>query len=128
MDKKLYDAYKAAVENETRAYKVGYEFGLDRHFFGIEKVSNEEHEKFMEMDGRMKERGEGYRDGYVGKPPRDVHRGIGNKNRQIGEEKREKYMAVRVTDKMKKTYKDQAKRQGMDLSEWIIKTLDAACE
>lgn len=56
-----------AIENQD--YATGYQRGLRRHYHGENFGTDDEHEKFMALEGNRGEIGRGYRDGFNGLEP-----------------------------------------------------------
>ena len=114
----------AAKETIGGEYFMGYQQGLRRFFHG---------EKFMlpapveTLRGVPGERGEGFSAGLDGKPPRGMHANLGNLNAQ-GDLPADTQLQLRLNSAAKARYVKAAKRDGLKLSAWVIKHLDAAVD
>lgn len=106
-------------------YAAGYRRGLRRHYHGEIFGTPTEHEKWLHLSGYRQEMGDGYRDGFDGKPPRGLHGNIGNTNAQ-GELPADSQLQIRLNSAVKSAYVKQAQSEGMKLSSWVLKTLSAA--
>jgi hypothetical protein len=80
MRENTFKACMAAAQLIGGDYAAGYLRGLRRHHHGENFGEPGEHEKWLALDGRRQEMGDGYRDGFAGVAPRGMHGGIGNQN------------------------------------------------
>lgn len=124
MKESKFKTFMVAAESIGGDYSVGYQRGLRRFFHGESFGTVADHEKWIGLDGHRKEMGDGYRDGFLGKPPKGFHGMLGNKNAQIGELPADSWLQVRLNSQVKSKYVKQAQKEGMNLSAWIIKTLN----
>lgn len=108
-------------------YATGYQRGLHRHHHGDAFGTQLEHDLWLSLgtDGdTWHETGDGYRDGYAGRPPRGMHGNLGNQNAAKGEA--DSHLHIRVPSSKKAAYVKAAQASGMNLSEWVIDRLDDA--
>jgi len=124
MDRKKFEAYLKAAKAIDGDYSTGYQQGLRRHYHGEQFALPTSIEVLQERDD---ERGEGFRDGYSGKPPRGFHGGLGNAN-AAGEVELDSWLQVRVNGSAKAGWVKKAQAEGLKLSAWVIKTLNQAGE
>lgn len=124
MQESQFKSFMAAAKAIAGEYADGYRRGIRRHYYGHQFGSPAEHEQWMNLSGSRQELGDGYRDGFAGKPPRGFHGNLGNLNAQ-GDLPADSSIQFRVNSQVKASYVKQAQREGMKLSAWIIKTLDA---
>lgn len=125
MTEKKYQAYRAAAQSlgdTEKEYALGYARGIQRFYFGEVFGTDQEHQQCLALEGSRQERGDGYRDGFAGKPPRGHHANLGNQHAAGGEA--DEYLHVRLPSAKKAAYKATAKRQNKTLSEWVIQNLD----
>ena len=127
MNEHKFKTYMLAGKSVGGDYAAGYQRGLRRYHHGENFGTEADHLKWVSLDGHCQERGDGYRDGVAGKPPRGMHGNIGNLNAQ-GELPADSQLQVRLNSQVKSRYVKQARRESMKLSQWVLKTLDAACE
>lgn len=125
MNENKFKTYMAAAESMGGPYSEGYKRGLRRLYHGPNFGPDNEHEKWMSLEGSRAELGEGYRDGFGGKPPRGMHGNIGNLN-AAGELPLDSHLHIRVNSQAKSAYVKAAQREGLKLSQWVTKTLDSA--
>lgn len=125
MKESQFQSYMAAAQALDSEYKSGYQRGLRRHRHGDNFGTDDEHEQWLNLTGHRQELGDGYRDGFEGRPPRGFHGNLGNLNAQ-GDLPADSTIQFRVNSQIKASYVKQAQREGLKLSAWIIKTLDAA--
>lgn len=125
MNESKYKAHMAAAKALCGDYSDGYRRGIRRHYHGEQFGTNAEHEQWMGLKDHQQELGDGYRDGFAGKPPRGFHGNLGNLNAQ-GELPADSSIQFRVNSQVKASYVEQAQREGLKLSAWIIKSLEAA--
>lgn len=126
MNKRQFETYFAAAEKIGGDYMSGYRRGL-RHHAHENHGDPSEHEAWMAASGARQELGDGYRDGAAGRPPRGFHGNLGNLNAQ-GALPADSQLQVRVNSQVKARWVKQAQREGMKLSQWVAKHLDAACD
>ena len=124
MQESQFKSFMAAAKAIAGEYADGYRRGIRRHYHGHQFGSPAEHEQWVNLSGSRQELGDGYRDGFAGKPPRGFHGNLGNLNAQ-GDLPADSSIQFRVNSQVKASYVKQAQREGMKLSAWIIKTLDA---
>jgi hypothetical protein len=120
-----FKSYMAAAQALCGDYSDGYRRGIRNYYHGEQFGTDAEHEKWLGLKDHQQELGDGYRDGFAGKPPRGFHGNLGNLNAQ-GELPADSSIQFRVNSQVKASYVKQAQRDGLKLSAWIIKTLDAA--
>ncbi|MDY0208065.1 MAG: hypothetical protein RBR82_15800 [Pseudomonas sp.] len=92
--------------------------------FSVAPMMDSEHEQWLNLKDHQQALGDGYRDGFAGVPPRGFHGNLGNLNAQ-GDLPADSSIQLRVNSQIKASYVKQAQREGLKLSAWIIKTLDA---
>ena len=109
MNKTKFKAYILAAENLGGPYSTGYQRGLRRHYHGEKYGNPGEHEKWLALDG---ERGDGYRDGFEGKPPSGTHGGVGNGNALDGDEPKESGFSGRCLTEEKAAWVKAAQKAG----------------
>lgn len=124
MRESQFKSFVAAAQAIGGEYSDGYRRGVRRHYHGDQFGSSAEHEQWMQLSDHRQELGDGYRDGFAGLPPRGFHGNLGNLNAQ-GELPADSSIQFRVNSQVKASYVKQAQREGLKLSAWIIKTLDA---
>ncbi|OXS14893.1 hypothetical protein CGX12_11780 [Zobellella denitrificans] len=127
MNEGKFKTYMYAAKTIGGDYAAGYQRGLRRHFHGEKFGTEAEHQQWLALDGHRQELGDGYRDGVEGGPPRGFHGNLGNLNAQ-GELPADSQMQIRLNSQVKARYVKKAQREGMKLSAWVLKTLDAACQ
>lgn len=76
-------------------------------------------------DEQYNEQVEGYRNGYSGNPPAGFSNTFIELHNREGHESNT-YIQAKTTSKNKYRYEEQAKNEGLELSDWVIKTLNAA--
>lgn len=118
-----FQTYLAAAETIGGDYLAGYRQGLRRYHHGETFQVSGGVEAWLTLED---ERGEGFRDGLEGRPPRGFHGNLGNLNAQ-GELPADSQLQIRVNSQVKARWVKQAQREGLKLSQWVHKTLDAAC-
>ena len=124
MKETQFKSYIAATKNLGGDYGAGYRRGIRRHYHGEQFGTDDEHEQWLGLKDYQQELGDGYRDGFAGKPPHGFHGNLGNLNAQ-GELPADSSIQFRVNSQVKASYVKQAQKEGLKLSAWIIKTLDA---
>lgn len=122
MTEEKFKAYMLAAREVGGEYRAGYETGLRAHHHGEQFQVTGGIDAWMQYGG---ERSEGFRQGYAGKPPKGFHGNIGNLNAR-SELPADAQLQVRLNSQVKARYVKQAQRESLKLSEWVIKTLDAA--
>ena len=127
MNEQKFKTYMIAAESIGGDYLRGYQRGLRRHHHGDNFGTESEHEQYLNLSGSRQTIGDGYRDGFAGKPPVGFHGNIGNLNAS-GELPADSQLQVRLNSQIKSRYVKQAQRENLKLSQWVLKTLDAACE
>lgn len=127
MNEQKFKTFMAAANTVEGDYSTGYQRGLRRHYHGENFGTEAEHDKWSGLDGHRQDLGDGYRDGAAGKPPRGFHGNLGNLN-AAGELPADSQLQVRLNSQVKARYVKQAQREGLKLSQWVLKTLDAAAE
>lgn len=129
MNERKFQAYMDAAKAIEGDYSVGYRRGLRRYHHGEQFGTGAEHQQWMTLglggDHRT-ERGDGYRDGAAGKPPRGTHAGVGNDN-AARDEPADTWLQVRLNARQKARYVKQAQQEGLKLSAWVLRHLDAVC-
>ncbi|GGB53124.1 hypothetical protein GCM10011607_12040 [Shewanella inventionis] len=129
MNENKFKTYLTAAKSLNNEYSRGYQRGLRRHFHGEGFGSDEEHEQYMKLglhgDYRV-DIGNGYRDGFTGKPPLGFHANLGNSNAQH-ELPADSQLQCRLNSQLKSRFVKQAQKEGMKLTPWILKTLQNAC-
>ena len=124
MDKQKFTAYMEAASTLSGDYKAGYWRGLRRHYHGPDFDRVGEHKKWMTLDGHRQEQGDGYRDGFAGKPPRGFHGNIGNQN-AAGAEKTGGNLNIRTEgDELALWTKAAQMEPGRTRSDWVRATLN----
>lgn len=118
---------KIAAKSIGGDYASGYQQGLRRFYHGESLGTVTEHDKWLHLDGQRQELGDGYRDGFTGKPPRGMSAMLGNKNAQ-NDLPADCHIHIRINCQLKSLYVKQAQKEGMKLSAWMIKTLTAGCK
>ena len=124
MKETQFKSFVAAAKAIGGEYGDGYRRGVRRHYPGEQFGTESEHEQWLNLKDHQQALGDGYRDGFAGVPPRGFHGNLGNLNAQ-GELPADSSIQFRVNSQVKASYVKQAQREGMKLSAWIIKTLDA---
>jgi len=127
MNQQKFDTFMAAAQTLPEDYAKGYQRGLRRYFHGEKFGTTAEHEQWVGMDGHRQEMGDGYRDGFAGNPPRGFHGNLGNLNAQ-GDLPANSHLNIRVNSQAKAGWVKKASAEGMTLTQWVIKTLDAAAK
>lgn len=127
MNESKFKTYMRAAQTMGGDYASGYQRGLRRHYHGDNFGTPAEHEQWLHLSGHRQELGDGYRDGFDGKPPRGLHGNTGNTNAQ-GEIPADAQLQIRLNSAVKSAYVKQAQREGMKLSPWVLKTLSNACD
>lgn len=127
MNESKFKSYMMAAETIGGDYLSGYQRGLRRFHHGEDFGTLQDHQKWLTLDGHRQELGDGYRDGSNGKPPKGFHGNIGNLNKQ-GELPADSQLQVRLNSQIKARYVKQAQREGMKLSQWVLKTLNDAID
>ena len=125
MNENKFKTYMAAAESMGSSYSEGYKRGLRRLYHGSNFGSDNEHEKWMGLGGGRQEHGDGYRDGFYGRPPRGFHGNIGNLN-AAGELPLDSHLHIRVNGQAKSSWVKAAQREKLKLSQWVTKHLDKA--
>lgn len=123
MNERKFSTYLSAAETIGGDYLAGYRQGLRRHYHGERFQVSGSMDAWLALDD---DRGEGFRDGLEGRPPRGFHANLGNLNAQ-GELPADSQLQIRVNSQVKARWVKQAQREGLKLSQWVHKTLDAAC-
>lgn len=123
MDDRKFQIYMAAAKTEDDDYARGYQRGLRRHHHGERFGSDDEHALWMSFSGHRQELGDGYRDGFAGRPPKWLHGNAGNTNAQRGDDLATAVLHVRCTPEQKSGWVKRAQSEGMKLSEWVIARL-----
>lgn len=116
MDPKKFEAYTAAAREIGGDYADGYVLGLVAHDRGESPSS---------LSSSSEERAAGYADGLAGRPPRGAHGNLGSRN-AAGDVDLDSWLQVRVNSKQKAGWVKAAQREGLKLSGWVTKTLEAA--
>ncbi len=98
-------------------YAAGYVRGLRRHYHGAKFGSAAEHKNWMESTGHRQTEGEGYREGFAGKPPRQER--AGNPGVIPGEIQQRRN--ITLSDRLA----EKAERIGGNVSEGIRIALEA---
>lgn len=124
MKETQFKSFVAAAKAIGGEYGDGYRRGVRRHYHGEQFGTDSEHEQWLNLKDHQQALGDGYRDGFAGVPPRGFHGNLGNLNAQ-GELPADSSIQFRVNSQVKASYVKQAQREGLKLSAWIIKTLDA---
>lgn len=124
MNKSKFKTYLMAAETIGGPYCTGYQRGLRRFHHGENFESDQDHQQWLVLDGPRQALGDGYRDGVQGKPPKGFHGNIGNRNAR-GELPADSQLQVRLNSQVKARYVKQAQKEGLKLSEWVLKTLDS---
>lgn len=119
-DFNLYITVANALKDD---YSRGYIRGLRRHYHGDNFGTNEEHEKFMALDEHHQATGAGYRDGFAGLKPRNMHGGFGNDNAKK-EVVASAQIQIRCTTEQKNLAVKAAQRNGMKLSQYILSLIE----
>lgn len=127
MNQKKFETLMAAAGSVGGDYEKGYQRGLRRHYHGEKFGTDEEHKQWSSLSGHRQELGDGYRDGFSGKPPRGFHGNIGNLNAQ-GDLPADSQLQVRLNKRVKAAFVKQAQREGLKLSQWVNKTLESAVD
>ena len=127
MDEQKFQAFMMAVELIGGDYQNGYRLGLRRYYHGERFGTSEEHEKCLNLSGYCQQMGDGYRDGFAGKPPKGMHGNLGNSN-AFKENKAGSAINIRVPTDLKAHCVAKAKKQGLTLSVWLQKILQDACK
>ena len=109
MNQQKFKAYMEAAQDLGDPYSTGYQRGLRRHYHGEKYGDPGEHEKWIALDG---ERGDGYRDGFEGKPPAGMHSGIGNQNALAGDKPKESSFTGRCLTEEKAAWVKAAQKAG----------------
>jgi len=102
-------------------YISGYRRGLRRHFHGENFGTADEHQMWSEFSD---ERGEGYRDGFAGKPPPGVHRNTGNRH-AAKDVQHDSVIYIRCTREQKNAFSSTAQAEGKKLSAWALELMEA---
>ncbi len=123
MNQKKFETLMAAAESVGGDYAKGYQRGLRRHHHGESFGTKEEHKQWLSLSDHRQELGDGYRDGFAGKPPRGFHGNIGNLNAQ-GDLPANSTLQMRLNSQLKSSYVKQAQKEGLKLTEWVLKTLN----
>jgi hypothetical protein len=124
MKESQFKTYLAAADTIDDNYSVGYQHGLRRHYHGDNFQVPGGLDAWRALDD---DRGEGFRDGESGRPPRGFHGNIGNLN-AAGDLPADSQLQVRVNSQVKARWVKQSQIEGLKLSQWVHKTLDDACE
>lgn len=127
MNEGKFKTYMAAAETIGGDYQAGYQRGLRRHYHGEQFGTEAEHQQWLSLDGHRQDLGDGYRDGFEGRPPRGFHGNLGNLHAQ-GELPADTQIQIRLNSQLKARFVKQAQREDMKLSAWVLKTLAAACD
>ncbi|QIR16624.1 hypothetical protein [Shewanella aestuarii] len=130
MEFKKFKAYMLTAEKMSCDYSRGYKHGLRRCYHGESFGTEQEHDQYMQMgitDEYRKEIGDGYRDGFAGKAPKNRHGNIGNTNAQK-ELPADTQLQCRINSQFKAQIIRQANKDGMKLTPWILQTLAKACD
>ena len=124
MNKNIFEKYMSFAKVQPGDYYKGYQKGLRRLYHGEKFGTVEDHKKHMAMADHRQEMGEGYRAGFSGEPPKGLHGMTGHQNAMKGEEPASSILTVRVTPTQKALWVKAAQKEGLKLSEWVIKTLN----
>lgn len=127
MQESKFKSFMAAAKTIDGKYSEGYCGGLRRHYHGEQFGTDTEHSQWMNLKDHRQELGDGYRDGFAGKPPRGFHGNLGNLN-AAGVLPADSQLQVRVRSEIKQGYASQAKLEGVTLSSWVLKTLNDAID
>lgn len=130
MDKSKFEKYIVAAKSLDSDYYIGYRDGLSRHYHGVRFSTNLSHSEYMSLGvdgGHRQERGDGYRHGFAGAPPRGIHGNLGNSNAQ-GELPADTTLQIRLNTKYKDTWKKRADDLGVSVSKHVIDVMNADCE
>ncbi len=106
-------------------YDLGYQRGLRRFYHGEKFGTQSEHEEWMNLSGNRKNMGKGYQDGFSGLPPAGYHGNIGNQNARK-EQTADSTLVIRLNSRVKAGYVKQAQKEGLKLSEWVLKKLSVS--
>ena len=121
MKEQQFKTFIQSVTPHKNDYERGYARGLRRHYHGENFGTPSEHDKWMNIDGHRKALGDGYRAGFEGLPPNGYH---GNQNARK-EETADSTLVVRLNSQVKAGYVKQAQKEGLKLSEWVLKKLSS---
>lgn len=69
MDQEIFSDYMAQAKRMADDYGAGYQRGLRRHHHGENFGTQAEHEQWLALTGHRQAMGDGYRDGFAGRPP-----------------------------------------------------------
>lgn len=127
MQESKFKSFMAAAQALVDEYGQGYTRGVRRHYHGEQFGTDTEHLQWMNLKDHRQELGDGYRDGFAGKPPRGFHGNLGNLN-AAGVLPADSQLQVRINSQIKASYVKQAQRENLKLSEWVLKTLSAAVD
>lgn len=122
-----FKSFMTAAKTIDGKYSEGYCRGLRRHYHGEQFGTESEHQQWLSLGGNRQEMGGGYRDGFAGLPPAGFHGNLGNLN-AAGVLPADSQLQARVNSQVKASYVKQAQREGLKLTAWMLKTLDAAVE
>ncbi|PHM23007.1 hypothetical protein [Xenorhabdus ehlersii] len=120
MNERQFKTYLAAAESIGGDYFIGYQRGLRSYFHNNTPVESTQKNANPDMET-------GYRDGMAGNPPQGFHGNIGNLN-AAGVLPADSMLTIRLNSQLKSRYVKQAQREGMKLSAWALKYLNAASE
>ena len=112
MNQHQFKAWMQAAKIIGGDYAKNYCLGLHHHYHG----------KFIRT---AKKHGEGYREGFAGKPPKGMHGNIGNQH-AAKQNKSEASINLRVPADLKAHCVAKANKQGLNLSSWIQNVLQEA--
>lgn len=127
MQEGKFKSFMAASQVLGGEYGDGYRRGIRRYYHGDQFGTDAEHAQWMGLKDHQQELGDGYRDGFAGKPPRGFHGNLGNLN-AAGVLPADSQLQVRVNSQVKASYVKQAQRENLKLSEWVLKSLSAAVD
>lgn len=128
MNEQLFSTYMQSAKSLHEGdYLAGYLRGLRRFWHGENFGEPGEHEKWMAMSDHRQDMGDGYRDGFAGKPPRGAHGNTGNKNAEK-DVVAGSHLHIRITAEKKARYVRRAQIMGLKLSDWVVATLDSASD
>ncbi|MDC9595270.1 hypothetical protein [Xenorhabdus sp. IM139775] len=120
MNERKFETYLAAGKSIGGDYFAGYQFGL--HQF-----TNKAPAPDLPPNPNCNEWESGYLDGIAGNPPIGFHGNIGNLN-AAGVLPADSVLTIRLNSQLKSCYVKQAQREGLKLSAWVLKQLNAASD
>lgn len=127
MNQEQFKAWMQAAKIIGGDYQAGYCRGLRRYYHGERFDTLAEHEQWLNFSGYRQLMGDGYRDGFAGKPPKGMHGNVGNQH-AAKLEKLEAAINLRVPADLKAHCVAKAHKSGLKLSAWIQKVLQKACQ